>query len=180
MLKASASAGFRSIHKRSKTVYSIDQISGRTVCARSASPDVQRAAGCRRLVSPAPSGLCHDILRTIRAAEIPSMHLDNPSVWVILGWMIENSVNWISLDYLEFFCQKNQLMIGCRTGEEEVWISALGPHPSSLTSEEIQDILGNSSLFELRNMLHDEEGLIHDTRFLTRHELEQRIRLLSN
>ena len=47
--------------------------------------------------------------------------------------------DWITLDYLEFFCQQNHLVIGCKRGEEEVWISPLGPHPSSLTSKEVAE-----------------------------------------
>jgi len=58
--------------------------------------------------------------------------------------------DWITLDYLEFFCQQNHLVIGCKRGEEEVWISPLGPHPSSLTSKEVQHILRGSADFEIR------------------------------
>lgn len=88
---------------------------------------------------------------------------------------------WITLDYLEFYCQRNQLMIGCRTAdEEELWISALGPEPSGLTADEVQDILRESSLFELRQMLEDDENILDESLVLTRRELEQKLRLLMN
>ncbi len=61
--------------------------------------------------------------------------------------------DWITLDYLEFFCQQNHLVIGCKRGEEEVWISPLGPHPSNLTSKEVQHILRGSANFEIRTTL---------------------------
>lgn len=87
--------------------------------------------------------------------------------------------NWITLDYLEFFCQKNHLVIGCKRGEEEVWISPLGPHPSHLTSEELHDILKESSLFEIRKMLQKDPDFI-DSQFVTRQELEQQIKKMMN
>ena len=89
------------------------------------------------------------------------------------------NINWITLGYLEFFCQQNQLAIGCRCGEEEVWISPLGPHPSSLTSDEVQHILTQSSRFEVRRAL--DEGLdLTSSDFVTRRELEKRISRLMN
>ena len=60
-------------------------------------------------------------------------------------------MDWITLDYLEFFCQQNHLVVGCKRGEDEVWISPLGPHPSDLTSKEVQDILRGSARFEIRS-----------------------------
>jgi hypothetical protein len=91
-----------------------------------------------------------------------------------------NNSQWITLDYLEFFCQCNQVMIGCRTTHDEIWISALGPEPSELTADEVQDILHDSSLFELRQMLQDDEAVIDESLLLTRRELEQRLRILMN
>ena len=85
----------------------------------------------------------------------------------------------ITLDYLEFFCQQNHLVIGCRSGEDEVWISPLGPHPSDLTSKEVQDILRGSADFEIRTTL-DEELELTSSHFLSRAELERRIRRLMN
>lgn len=89
------------------------------------------------------------------------------------------NINWITLDYLEFFCQQNKLVIGCKCGEEEVWISPLGPHPSSLTSDEVQDILTQSSRFEVRRTL-DEDLDLTSSHFVTRRELEERISRLMN
>ncbi|MEE8348077.1 MAG: hypothetical protein V3R94_00785 [Acidobacteriota bacterium] len=89
------------------------------------------------------------------------------------------NINWITLDYLEFFCQQNQLVIGCTSGEEEVWISPLGPHPSGLTSDEVQDILSQSSRFEVRRALEEDLDL-SSSRYVTRIELEKRIRRLMN
>lgn len=86
---------------------------------------------------------------------------------------------WITLDYLEFFCQKNQLLIGCKRGDEEMWISPLGPHPSTLTSAEVNDILRESSLFEIRQMLERDPELVTSTS-LTRAELEAQIRRMMN
>lgn len=87
--------------------------------------------------------------------------------------------DWITLDYLEFFCQQQSMMIGCKTGEEEVWISALGPHPSDLTSNQIHEILRHTAHFELRTALEDDVDLGSST-LLTREELEQRIRRMMN
>ncbi len=85
----------------------------------------------------------------------------------------------ITLDCLELFCQKNHLLIGCKRGEEEVWISALGPHPSWLTSREVHDILRDSSSFEVRELLQHDPDLI-DSRSITRPELEQQIAKMMN
>lgn len=88
-------------------------------------------------------------------------------------------MDWITLDYLEFFCQKNQLVIGCKSGDDEIWISPLGPHPSTFTSQEVQDILSQSARFEVRKTL-DEELELSSSHFVTRRELEQQIRRLMN
>ena len=87
--------------------------------------------------------------------------------------------NWITLDYLELLCETNQLLIGCTRGENELWISPLGPHPSTLTPQELNDILRGSSLFEVRKLLTEDPDL-DETSFMTRRELEQRIRQLMN
>lgn len=87
--------------------------------------------------------------------------------------------DWITLDYLEFFCQQNQLVIGCKRGVEEVWISPLGPHPSNLTSDEVRDILQDSALFEIRQTL-DEDLDLTTSHVLSRSELEQRICRMMN
>lgn len=86
---------------------------------------------------------------------------------------------WITLDYLELLCQQKHLVIGCRRGEDEVWISPLGPHPSSLTSDEVQEILRKSARFEIRTTLDDDLDLV-TSEFLTRAELEQQIRRIMN
>ncbi len=70
-------------------------------------------------------------------------------------------------------------MIGCRRGEDEVWISPLGPHPSDLTSEEVHTILRESRLFEVREMTEQEEA-VSGSHFMTRKELEQKIRRMMN
>jgi hypothetical protein len=93
--------------------------------------------------------------------------------------MMKNA-EWITIDYLEFFCQRNQLMIGCRSDESEIWISELGLEPTGLSVDEVQGILKESSLFELRSLLAEEESFIDDSLVLTRGELEQRLRLLLN
>ena len=87
--------------------------------------------------------------------------------------------DWITLDYLEFFCQQQSIMIGCKTGEDEVWISALGPHPSDLTSNQIHEILGQTAHFELRTAREEDMDLGSST-LLTREELELRIRRMMN
>jgi hypothetical protein len=86
---------------------------------------------------------------------------------------------WITLDYLELFCQHNRLVVGCRNDDGEVWISPLGPHPTSLTAEEVRAILTDSALFEVRAVSDDDSPPV-DSRFLTRPELEQRIRQMMN
>lgn len=90
-----------------------------------------------------------------------------------------NQPDWITLDYLELFCQQNQLVIGCKHGDDEVWISPLGPHPTDLTSDEVRDILKETAHFEIRTTL-DEDLDLTTSHFLSRTELEQRIRQLMN
>ena len=88
-------------------------------------------------------------------------------------------MDWITLDYLEFFCQQNHLVVGCKRGEDEVWISPLGPHPSDLTSKEVQEILRGGARFEILTTL-DEELDLTSSHFMSRAELEQKIRRLVN
>lgn len=88
-------------------------------------------------------------------------------------------MDWITLDYLEFFCQQNHLVIGCKHGDTEVWISPLGPHPSDLTSDQVRNILRESPRFELRRTL-DEELDLATSHTLSRLELEQRIQRMMN
>ena len=87
---------------------------------------------------------------------------------------------WITLDYLELFCEQNRLVIGCQGGDHQLWISSLGPHPSSLTSSEVRQILTQSALFELRSMSDDSEESEPPSFFLTRAELIQRIQRMMN
>lgn len=87
--------------------------------------------------------------------------------------------NWITLDYLEMLCEKQQLVIGCKRGDDEVWISSLGPHPSTLTSQEVHGILRESSLFEIRRILQQDPDLV-DAQSVTRPELEERIKKMMN
>ncbi|HXK60031.1 MAG TPA: hypothetical protein PLP42_09045 [Acidobacteriota bacterium] len=86
---------------------------------------------------------------------------------------------WITLDYLEIFCEQHQLMIGCESADNQLWISPLGPHPSSLTASEVHQILTDSALFEVRAMSDDDEEA-EAPFFLTRAELEQRIKRMLN
>ena len=85
-----------------------------------------------------------------------------------------NRRDWIRLDYLEFFCEKHHLIIECVTDEQEVWISPLGPHPSTLTSDQVHDILRESSLFEIRKLRQGDPDFAR-RRSMTRSELEQHI-----
>ncbi|RPJ58176.1 MAG: hypothetical protein EHM23_18225 [Acidobacteria bacterium] len=87
---------------------------------------------------------------------------------------------WITLDYLELYCEQNRMVIGCQDGDHQLWISPLGPHPSSLTSGEVHQILTESALFELRVMSDDTEETETPSFFLTRSELEQRIQRMMN
>ena len=87
--------------------------------------------------------------------------------------------DWITLDYLELFCEKNNLVIGCNRGGETMWISPLGPHPSRLTSGEVHEILQESGLFEVRKILGQDPDLI-DSHSITRSELAQQIKKMMN
>ncbi|RPI25285.1 MAG: hypothetical protein EHM61_14775 [Acidobacteria bacterium] len=87
---------------------------------------------------------------------------------------------WITLDYLEIFCEQNHLVIGCQDGNHQLWISPLGPHPSSLTANEVHQILTGSALFEVKTMSEDGEETDAASFFLTRAELEQRIKRMMN
>ncbi len=97
----------------------------------------------------------------------------------ILADSMDRDNNWITLDYLELYCERNQLVVGCEHEEDELWISSLGPHPSSLTADEVHHILDDSVVFEVRAM-NEEESPVSDSIFLTRMELEQRIRKMLN
>ncbi len=87
--------------------------------------------------------------------------------------------NWITVDYLEIFCEKNKSVIRCHRGEDEMWISPLGSHPSTLTSEEVLDILKESSLFEIRRVIEEDLELV-ESQFLSRADLEKQIRRMMN
>ena len=88
-------------------------------------------------------------------------------------------IDWITQDYLEFFCQQKGLMVGCKGEGAEVWISAIGTHPPELSSRQIEDILKHSVYFEVRVWL-EEELNIAPSKLLSRKELEQNIQRMMN
>ena len=91
---------------------------------------------------------------------------------------IENrKVNLISMDYLEMLCERQGIAVNCIRGDDELWITALGPHPSHLTSRDIEGILRESSRFEIYKIDGDRS---FESRPVPRNELESRIRRLVN
>ncbi len=87
----------------------------------------------------------------------------------------------ITLDYLEIYCHRNSLVVGCRTEEDELWVSELGPEPSELSQTEIQEILRECRIFELRKQNDEEEDeLFESSSVVTRPEMEARLRGLLN
>ncbi len=90
--------------------------------------------------------------------------------------MHHESRNWITLDYLEFFCDRNRLLVHCHESGDELWISALGSHPSHLSADEIGEILRRSRHFEIRGFQEEESVEEPESYVLTRLEMEDRIR----
>ncbi|MBI4444727.1 MAG: hypothetical protein HY645_02360 [Acidobacteria bacterium] len=89
---------------------------------------------------------------------------------------MENA-EWITLEYLEWYCQQKQLAISCKLGEQELWITSLGPHPSLLDAQEVEGILKQSSSFEIFQMV---TGYSPAPQKISRSELAQRIRKMLN
>lgn len=83
---------------------------------------------------------------------------------------------WIRLDYLEFLCQAKTLVLGCRSGDEEVWISPLGSHPQHFSRQKTSQIVQDTREFEVIQIIRD-----LDVQYsLTRQELANEIRRLVN
>lgn len=96
--------------------------------------------------------------------------------------MTPANTSCITLDYLEIYCHRNSLIIGCRSEDGEIWVSELGPEPSDLTQAEIQRVLRESRIFEIRKRDSGEEGddPFVDSSILTRPEMEACLRGLLN
>jgi hypothetical protein len=84
----------------------------------------------------------------------------------------------ITLDYLEFFCQQNQILVGCLHADQELWISGLGPHPSSLTSEQVEEIIKEASWFKVRRVAAASSEV--PTSMVSRRELEESLKRIVN
>jgi len=97
---------------------------------------------------------------------------------------MSKQLDWITLDYLEIYCRNNHLVIGCRSLENELWISPTGSHPTDLTSDKVKDLLRKCTSFELRTLLRgqeeDAESSLPDSAFLSREELQVRLSRLLN
>jgi hypothetical protein len=84
----------------------------------------------------------------------------------------------ITLDYLEFFCQQNQILVGCLHADQELWISGLGPHPSHLTADQVEMIIKEASWFKVRRVSAvPSEAPIS---LVSRRELEESLRRIVN
>ncbi len=88
----------------------------------------------------------------------------------------------ITLQYLEYYCTAKDILIGCRQGDDELWISCLGSHPSDLSASQVDQILDESRLFEVREYRYGEEDHGEDPPrlLLTRKELEERLGRMVN
>lgn len=84
--------------------------------------------------------------------------------------------NLLTLDYLEFFCQSRVMIIGCKQGGEEVWISPFGPHCDDLSRDQLDSFVDSSSEFEIIQVMRD-----LDVKYsLSRSELESRLQMMVN
>ena len=60
--------------------------------------------------------------------------------------------NLIKLDYLEYFCQRNMVLLrGQSLTGDELLVSPLGPH-SELSHQQFQEALSSVDRFELRGL----------------------------
>lgn len=85
----------------------------------------------------------------------------------------ERAVNWISIEYLELLCERSGIAVNCIRGDDELWITELGPHPSHLTAQDIEKILRESSQFEIYKIQSDRS---FESFPVPRTELESKIR----
>ena len=88
-----------------------------------------------------------------------------------------DKANWISMDYLEMLCERKGIAVNCIQGDYELWITALGPHPSDLTARDIERILRACSQFEIYKIESDRSFRSYP---VPRRELETRIKQLVN
>lgn len=79
--------------------------------------------------------------------------------------------NWITPEFLEFFCRANDLVIGCGGGAERLWVSPFG-FSGAAPRERIGDIVRESLNFEVIPM-DQFDGVRY---FMTRPELENQLR----
>ena len=89
----------------------------------------------------------------------------------------DRPVNWISMEYLEMLCERKGIAVNCIRGNDELWITELGPHPSHLTAQDIEQILRESSHFEIYKIKSDRS---FESFALPRTELETKIRRMVN
>ncbi len=94
--------------------------------------------------------------------------------------MTQSERSCITLEYLEIYCHRNSLVVGCLSEEDEIWVSETGPEPSDKSQLEIQQILRSCRTFELRSRVDDEEQPFEHSSVLTRPEMEARLRGLLN
>jgi len=79
--------------------------------------------------------------------------------------------NWITPEFLEFFCRANDLVIGCGGVAERLWVSPFG-FAGEAPRERIGDIVRDSVNFEVIPM-NGPDGARY---FMTRPELESQLR----
>lgn len=84
--------------------------------------------------------------------------------------------NLLTLDYLEFFCQSRVMIIGCKKGGQEVWISPFGLHSDDLSRDQIDGFVDSSSEFEIIQVMRDLDVKCS----LSRSELESRLEMMVN
>lgn len=81
----------------------------------------------------------------------------------------------IQLDYLEYFCQRNMVLLrGQSPSGEELLISPLGPH-TELSHQQFQDALSSVDRFELRGLASPDEEEPDVSWFVSRHQLQRQL-----
>ncbi len=83
--------------------------------------------------------------------------------------------NLIKLDYLEYFCQRNMVVLrGQSLTGDDLLVSPLGPH-SELSPQQFQEALGSVDRFELRGLASMDEEEPDVSWFVSRRQLEREL-----
>ncbi|MEE8583374.1 MAG: hypothetical protein V3T83_00825 [Acidobacteriota bacterium] len=83
--------------------------------------------------------------------------------------------NLIKLDYLEYFCQRNMVLLrGQSLAGDDLLVSPLGPH-TELSHQQFQEALSSVDRFELRGLASLDEEEPDVSWFVSRRQLEREL-----